>query len=999
MGKPSPSPDFNIHIDGSCLTNSTDLGKPKEREVSAETVVHDPSPEGLAKQETAEEKERKAMEDHSNLINERISAQIHEAARRVVADIERDHYEEQEDSIISTQTDEIYEGDETELSYGVDGTEMTYDEGTEVTYEGTEATYESDAGGEETYAGEGESELDIHLEQAITAWEPTATSNDQDSSSHHDGDVSDDVFSEASRSQRSSINSVHDLGSADEVFQKELTSPAVGEDAASAHSSKAVSRIPSINSDTPEEVDVSTPSKVMHRPPFRTPSSVRAMQMGSPTPSIFSSPRSAKRHMPTVSRIGTPTSQFSPSKRTPGRFKAKKEQPLVLLHVTVLPLQWSYANAMTSRDIPESLEGVKESWSLLQDKLADTVRERGILLAHPQDSYEVLEERLLDALELPVLPRAQILKCGHYIGPSNLDDDSSDDETTKDSYFIPTPGADRKYCEICCKDVKLEDTGEVLGKKKFNVKVFASNGLMRAGAWSMAWREMERVDVEIEPWVETGLRAELELLSITTPLAMIQDDEDEFVDEDEDEVVEAGDRSLELDLGEQQPSAEEAEIRRKFEEEEIAHKLREEEEALQRRKLEEEEEVIHRQKLAEEEAELLRQKMIEEQQQLEAQQRLTQEEEMLRRKMVEEEMMREVCGGNTHAHPPSTVAPEYLRETLPTAAPEYLHDQRSLDHNQQHPQQHHQQYQHQQQHQRAPRREIDPDSLPELLLAAFKVLMRDKKNIAIGILSALVLLLALRPANVVGIDMTEKGAVLMNMNDVVPKIAVALEPRKEEGVRNVEQILENPAVVAKAVEVETKPVIEIPAIHPVVAKSAPLEEVLIKAAESESAQPKIKSTKKKAVVVEAPAAEVKAEQEKVVEVENVEVELPVTKREIVEEAATEDTPQQESPTQKEETMSEVETVEAESTTLAENIEEQVPADEILPQNKVEEVVIDKSAAEKTFSESTTVDSSVVASEKIETEVSEDESNTEDISGEDVDATSAPAFAEAIPEQE
>ena len=218
MGKATPPPDFNIHVDGSCLTNSTDLAMPKEREVSSETVVHNPSvEESTSKDATAAEEEQKAMEDHSNLINERISAQIHEAARRVVASIERDHYEGQEDSILSAQTDESYEGGETELSYGVDGTEMTYD-GTEATYDGTEATYESDAG-VDAYEGEGESELDAHIEQALTAWEPT-TSNDQDSSSHHDGDVSDDVFSEASRSQRSSINSVHDLGARTKPFRR-----------------------------------------------------------------------------------------------------------------------------------------------------------------------------------------------------------------------------------------------------------------------------------------------------------------------------------------------------------------------------------------------------------------------------------------------------------------------------------------------------------------------------------------------------------------------------------------------------------------------------------------------------------------------------------------------------------------------------------------------------------------------------------------------------------
>jgi hypothetical protein len=325
------------------------------------------------------------------------------------------------------------------------------------------------------------------------------------------------------------MNSLQDLNSSDEAFQKTLTSPTVGEEAATSHE-ETVSRVPSISSYTPDESNLRTPSKILHRPPFRTPSSVRAMQMSSPTPSLFSSPRSAKRHVPTVSRIGTPTSQYSPSKRTPTRFKAKKEQPLVLLHVTVMPLQWPLAHAMAST-VPESLQHVKESWLLLQDKLADTVLERGILLPHPQDSYEVLEERLLEALELPVRPRAQILKCGHYMGPTDIDTLSSDDEDGE-TYFVEAPNG-KKWCDICRKDVKLENTGEISGKRRFNLKIYASNGLMRGGAWAACWREMERVDVEIEPWVDVGLRSELEHLASVSPLEPVQEEEDDgFVDEE-----------------------------------------------------------------------------------------------------------------------------------------------------------------------------------------------------------------------------------------------------------------------------------------------------------------------------------------------------------------------------------------------------------------------------------------------------------------------------------
>lgn len=735
---------------------------PKQRDASDETVVlNTPEQEQDSTAEddksTAEDDKsaaeddeptadaHKDMKNHSALINERISAQIHEAARKVIADIEREHYEDQEDSLLSAQTDESYEGGETEL---------THDDGTEMTYDGTEATYESEQEEQlDTY--EGESQLDAHLDEALTAWEPTIeTENtnaeqDQDSSSHHDGDIDDDVFSEESgRSQRSSINSVHDLNSSDEVYQKTLTSPAVGEEAATSHLSTTISRIPSATSYVADESNLRTPSKILHRPPFRTPSSVRAMQMGSPTQSIFSSPRSAKRHMPTVSRIGTPTSQYSPSKRTPTRFKAPKEKPLVLLHVTLMPLQWPFAHTMTSRDVPESLQHVKESWGLLQDKLANTVLERGILLSHPQDSYEVLEERLLEALELPVRPRAQILKCGHYMGPGDLDTASSDDESA-DTYFQQVAGTERKWCDICRKDVKLEETGESCGKRRFNVKIFAGNGLMRAGAWAAVWREMERVDVEIEPWVEINLRSELELLALTVPVeAILEHEGDGFVDE-EDEILQE-ERGLELAvLAQQEPSPEEAEIRRKFEEEELAHKRREEEE-LNQKFLEEE---MHR-RLAEEE---------------EQAQRLM-DEEILRRKLIDEETLRR-----------RLIDEEQTREI-------YMHQQ-NLHHQQQQPQQ----------QRRAPRQVVDPDSLSELLVAAFKVLLRDKKNIAIGILSLLVLFLALRPAGEMP-GLEQRGVVI---GDALPRIVVDSEREVVyETARQVVKPVEVEVVEMKSVKVE-----------------------------------------------------------------------------------------------------------------------------------------------------------------------------------------------------
>ncbi|TVY85063.1 hypothetical protein LSUE1_G000700 [Lachnellula suecica] len=708
MGKHTPPPDFKIHVDPSCLTNSTDLQMSPERVTSNETVVRRdswsvdaPAQNSADEQTETHDKEQDERERERQI--DRIEAQIQAAARAVVASLEEETYHGNQDSELSMQTDESYEGEGTDLSYDgthsyVDGTDLSFEsqggdhselhngiDGTEISYDtenehpsehgdvegGTEAIYESE--NEESselhnatnnHVATCESDDEHHPEKEEVHDKMAAryesdnehhSENDQggDSSSHHDGDIDDDVFSRNSgHSARSSLNSSDDLHSSDDIFpQKALTSPVVGEEAASSHEDEVISRIPSASSYMhPIPNAERTPSKVLSRPPFRTPSSVRALQMESPTPSIFSSPRSAKRHIPSVSRVGTPSSHTSKN-RTPTRFKVKKEFPLVLLHVTVLPLQWPYSHVMSSPELPDSLQSVKGSWRLLQQKLGDAVLERGILLPHPQDSYEVLEERLLEALELPVRPRALILKCGHYMGPHDIETPSSDDDGGE--YWARGNETRRKWCDICRRDVRLEDCGDAQGKK-FTLKTYASNGLMRAGAWAAVWREMERVDVEIEPYIEPSQHAELERLATITRHITIEKEEqhdDGFVDEEV--------------------------MAENVHEHDIEHEpLPEHVEAEPERHISDDE------------------------------QRQMDEEEL--NKILEEERMREIYGQEQHI--PIVEEPERPQPSRRSSS----------------------------------RATVNEDSLPDLLLAAFKVAMRDTKNVAIVVLSILVLMLALR---------------------------------------------------------------------------------------------------------------------------------------------------------------------------------------------------------------------------------------------------------------
>jgi Skp family chaperone for outer membrane proteins len=385
---------------------------------------------------------------------------------------------------------------------------------------------------------------------------------------------------------------------------------------------------------------------------------------------------------------------------------------------------------MTSSLIPDSLHSVKESWRLLQNKIGDTVLERGVLLAHPQDSYEVLEERLLEALELPVRPRAKILKCGHYMGPVESDAASSDDEHGQ-SWAVEKRDA-RDWCDVCRRNVRLEDMGEMEGlDKRFRIKIYASNGLMRAGAWAAAWKEMERVDVEIEPLVEANLHDDLERLAIAmateeSPEEQHQEEDDGFIDEDM--MIENVPHHDDHDTQDQERH--EAEIRmreeevrsRMAEEEEMRQKMADDEHLRQLRLAEEEE---TKKRLEEEE----RQKINRMAEELGIRQRMNRDEGM-RRSILEADRMRDV-------YDREPLTPD--RHEMPRQTPSH-------------------------------RGTRGDESLSELLIAAFKVAIRDSRNVAIVVLSSFVLLLALRPAS----PSHNPAPIIMNESPAVAQVTTTV---------------------------------------------------------------------------------------------------------------------------------------------------------------------------------------------------------------------------------
>lgn len=241
---------------------------------------------------------------------------------------------------------------------------------------------------------------------------------------------------------------------------------------------------------------------------FRHPSSIRALQMESELDSEMSSPRRTSRLSSPYFPRSPGSSHSSPAKRTsrsgtPRRTpKVKKEFPLVLLHCTLLPAVLTPAAAGVADEVIEAVlpEEYRQKWRLLRDKLwkNNEIRQRGVLVPHPREDYDLLEERLLDALELE-RPR---VRQGHF-----LPGDDATDSGIGSEYSDSDPDTEQgDHCPDC--GCLLSPTSEQ--RRTWRVKVYAANGLMSTGAWTAAWQEMEKVDVEIVPWLPDEVRREVE---------------------------------------------------------------------------------------------------------------------------------------------------------------------------------------------------------------------------------------------------------------------------------------------------------------------------------------------------------------------------------------------------------------------------------------------------------------------------------------------------------
>ncbi|KAK5055362.1 hypothetical protein LTR84_013112 [Exophiala bonariae] len=253
---------------------------------------------------------------------------------------------------------------------------------------------------------------------------------------------------------------------------------------------------------------------------FRHPSSVRALQMRdeamSETRSVLRHHRRSGSQMSAYSQRSSYSTSTSPTKRSSRSHRTspqkpssslRKEFPLVLLHCTLLPP--TLLPHITAEEDPFLVDLLpaeyRKRWDALKQRLVDDleVKSRGILIPHPREDYELLEERLMDTLDLEN-PR---IRHNHF-----LHQESSNADSGFESGSV-TDEDDDARCNIM-KEAKCIDCGSDLHSnardRKWDIKVYAANGLMRAGAWAAAWQEMEKVDVEIRVRLPEAIRKDLE---------------------------------------------------------------------------------------------------------------------------------------------------------------------------------------------------------------------------------------------------------------------------------------------------------------------------------------------------------------------------------------------------------------------------------------------------------------------------------------------------------
>ncbi|GAB7356535.1 hypothetical protein MBLNU459_g7277t3 [Dothideomycetes sp. NU459] len=263
----------------------------------------------------------------------------------------------------------------------------------------------------------------------------------------------------------------------------------------------------------PSEADCDDLSYTPTRPrPSYRGSSIRRIHLSSPSSDRTRlSPRPSAVFSTRPRSLRSAVVRASPRPRTRERQEEKDRlaYPLVLLHITLLPVSLPWSATTMQQVLPER---AREALALLRSKSTETVLRRGILIPHPQEDFELLEERVLEALELvearigrggEFRPRRDGWSGGSIVG---LHVDEEDETAKSGEDDNETDDVADAFDDAC------EDEGDA--SRIWDVRIYAANGLMRAGAWAAAWGEMERVDVEVLPFIPDDTRKRLDELQV-----------------------------------------------------------------------------------------------------------------------------------------------------------------------------------------------------------------------------------------------------------------------------------------------------------------------------------------------------------------------------------------------------------------------------------------------------------------------------------------------------
>lgn len=218
------------------------------------------------------------------------------------------------------------------------------------------------------------------------------------------------------------------------------------------------------------------------------PSNIRHPHLCSSSSEDLHSPRTPRSKSPRK----TVNAKSSPRSHRSGRLDAvaATSYPLILLHITILPTSLPWSQDIIHTTLPES---IVDDLALIRSRVSDNIQHRGVLVPHPHQDFDLLKARVLEALELDL-----------YSASNHA---HSEDSTDQEDYLRLRKGG-TDACEMC------GDTAcfSLSPRARWDIKVYAANGMLLSGGWEAVWTEMERVDVEILPYIPHSLRRRLDVM-------------------------------------------------------------------------------------------------------------------------------------------------------------------------------------------------------------------------------------------------------------------------------------------------------------------------------------------------------------------------------------------------------------------------------------------------------------------------------------------------------